>query len=177
MTKNSDRRIDPWGRVVMNPDAVFRLALEGHDVWNIPVDAGPQIDQFNAMLARFDKPGFELGPPTEITISPQEEHDRHAAAWMVSDDIKTIPVREFLLDLCRTPEEKARVNLEMDLYEERDLIPLLQLMMYLVNHFRENNVVWGVGRGSSVSSFVLYLIGVHKVNSLKYGLAIEEFLK
>lgn len=177
MTENADRRIDPWGRVVMKPDAVFRLAMEGHDVWSIPVDPGPAIDLYNETLVRFDKPGLTMGPPTEMETTPEEEHAQHAASWMVSDEIKTIPVRAFLLDLCRTPEEKARVNLEMDLYEERDLIPLLQLMMYLVNHFRENNVVWGVGRGSSVASFVLYLIGVHKVNSLKYGLAIEEFLK
>ncbi len=161
----------------MNPDAVFRLAMEGHDVWSIPVDSSPEIEQFNATLALFDKPGLELKQPDEPATTPEQEHARHAASWMVSDDIKTIPVHDFLLGLCRTPEEADRVNAEMILYRERDLIPLLQLMMYLVNHFRENNVVWGVGRGSSVSSFVLYLIGVHKVNSLRYGLAIEEFLK
>ncbi len=161
----------------MNPDAVFRLALEGHDVWSIPVDPSPEIDRFNQTCLLFDKPGLELSPPEPLTSTPEEEHASHAAAWLVSKDIRSIPVREFLIGLCRSLEEEARVHQEMDLYEERDLIPLLQLMMYLVNQFRENDVVWGVGRGSSVSSFVLYLIGVHKVNSLKYGLVIEEFLK
>jgi len=42
---------------------------------------------------------------------------------------------------------------------------------------RKNNLVWGVGRGSSVSSYLLYLIGVHKVDSYKYRLDIKEFLK
>jgi DNA polymerase III alpha subunit len=42
---------------------------------------------------------------------------------------------------------------------------------------RSNNIVWGVGRGSSVASYVLYLLGVHKVDSIKYGLDIREFLK
>ena len=177
VTKVTDRRIDQWGRVVMNPDAVFRLALEGHDVWSIPVDPSPEIERFNATLAMFDKPGLELSPPEPLETTPDEEHALHAAAWLVSEDIRTIPVREFLIGLCQSDEENTRVDLEMDLYEERDLIPLLQLMMYLVNHFRENDIVWGVGRGSSVSSFVLYLIGVHKVNSLKYGLEIKEFLK
>jgi DNA polymerase III alpha subunit len=42
---------------------------------------------------------------------------------------------------------------------------------------RDNNIVWGVGRGSSVSSYVLYLLGVHRVNSLYYDLDIHEFLR
>jgi DNA polymerase III alpha subunit len=50
-------------------------------------------------------------------------------------------------------------------------------MKYLVDTLRKNNVVWGVGRGSSVASYILYLIGVHKVDSIKYNLDINEFLK
>ena len=42
---------------------------------------------------------------------------------------------------------------------------------------RANQVLWGLGRGSSVSSYVLYLLGVHRINSLYYDLPIEEFLK
>jgi len=34
-----------------------------------------------------------------------------------------------------------------------------------------------VGRGSSVASYCLYLLGVHKINSLKFDLDIKEFLK
>jgi len=50
-------------------------------------------------------------------------------------------------------------------------------MKYLVDLMRENNIVWGVGRGSSVSSFVLFLIGIHRINSIYYDLDVEEFLK
>jgi DNA polymerase III alpha subunit len=38
-------------------------------------------------------------------------------------------------------------------------------------------VLWGVGRGSSVASYCLYILGVHKVDSIKYELDIHEFLK
>jgi len=54
---------------------------------------------------------------------------------------------------------------------------LLQYLKYLVDIMRKQNIVWGVGRGSSVASFVLFLIGVHKINSLYYDLNIDEFLK
>jgi len=42
---------------------------------------------------------------------------------------------------------------------------------------RKNNIVWGVGRGSSVASYVLFLLGVHKIDSMYYELSVDEFLK
>jgi DNA polymerase III alpha subunit len=36
--------------------------------------------------------------------------------------------------------------------------------------------VWGIGRGSSVSSYVLYVLGVHDVDSYAYDLDIGDFL-
>ena len=51
------------------------------------------------------------------------------------------------------------------------------ITFYLVDTFSENDVVWGVGRGSSVASYCLYLIGLHKIDSIKYELDIKEFLK
>ena len=71
----------------------------------------------------------------------------------------------------------ARVEEELALYKARNLYPILQLMIYIVDMMRKNNLVWGVGRGSSVASYVLYLIGIHKIDSIKYNLDIEEFLK
>ena len=57
------------------------------------------------------------------------------------------------------------------------MMPLLQWLKYLVDTCRANNIVWGVGRGSSVSSFVLFLIGVHKIDSIKYDLDWRDFLR
>jgi len=50
-------------------------------------------------------------------------------------------------------------------------------MKYVVDTLRSNSIVWGVGRGSSVASYVLFIIGVHKIDSVKYKLAINEFFK
>jgi len=63
------------------------------------------------------------------------------------------------------------------LFQERDMFVLLRYLKYLVDTMRENNIVWGVGRGSSVASFVLFLLGIHRINSLYYDLSIDEFLK
>ena len=51
------------------------------------------------------------------------------------------------------------------------------ILIYIIETMRKHELVWGVGRGSSVASYVLYLLGVRKVDSLKYNLDIKEFLK
>jgi DNA polymerase III alpha subunit len=81
------------------------------------------------------------------------------------------------LDRCQTQEELQRIGQELLLYQERNLFPLLQQLKYIVDTWRTNNIVWGVGRGSSVASYALYLIGVHRINSIYYDLDIQEFLK
>jgi DNA polymerase III alpha subunit len=173
----TNRLVDAWGRVALDPQRAFELAYQGFEVWAIPTLPDPIIDDFNALVTRFDKEEFQMEFLSEPTNTPEEEHARRASTWLISDDIKTIPVREFLISLCKRGDEIERVNHEMDLFEARDLVPLLQLMMYLVDHFRRNKIVWGVGRGSSVASYCLFLIGVHKIDSIKYGLSVNEFLK
>ena len=84
---------------------------------------------------------------------------------------------DYLLSLCKTDVENNRVLEELELFVQYDMINLLCYLKYLVDTMRENNIVWGVGRGSSVASYCLYLLGVHKIDSIKFELDIREFLK
>lgn len=97
--------------------------------------------------------------------------------WHMPAEYLELDIAQHILDLCRTQDELQRVGAELLLYQERDLFNLLRYLKYFVDTMRKNNVVWGLGRGSSVASYVLYLLGVHKINSLYYDLPIEEFLK
>jgi DNA polymerase III alpha subunit len=97
--------------------------------------------------------------------------------WRMPVEYKDMDIAEYVLSLCKAEHELQRVGQELLLYQERDLFDLLRYLKYLVDTLRKNNVVWGVGRGSSVASYVLFLIGVHKIDSLYYNLDIEEFLK
>ena len=72
---------------------------------------------------------------------------------------------------------KKRVEQEYLLFEKKNFIKVLQFLIYFIDTLRANNIVWGVGRGSSVASFCLFLIGVHKINPLQYNLNIAEFLR
>jgi len=86
-------------------------------------------------------------------------------------------VEDHIRSLAKTQEEKIRVEEELVLYRKYNVLNVLKFLVYLIETMRDNNIVWGVGRGSSVSSYVLYLLGVHKVDSIKYGLDITDFLK
>jgi DNA polymerase III alpha subunit len=97
--------------------------------------------------------------------------------WFMPDEYKNMDIAKYVLDQCKTDEELQRAGQELMLYQERDMFILLKYMKYLVDTMRENNIIWGVGRGSSVASFVLYLINIHRINSLHWDLQIEEFLK
>jgi DNA polymerase III alpha subunit len=93
------------------------------------------------------------------------------------DEYKQLDIAEHVLSLCKSDIELQRVGQELLLYQERDLFDLLRYLKYLVDIMRENKLIWGVGRGSSVSSYVLYLLGVHRIDSIYYNLDIAEFLR
>ncbi len=97
--------------------------------------------------------------------------------WYMPEQYKNMDIAAWILDKCQTDQERQRVGQELLLFLERDLFDMLKYLKYLVDTMRVNNIVWGVGRGSSVSSYVLFLLGVHKINSLYFGLEIGEFLK
>jgi DNA polymerase III alpha subunit len=119
----------------------------------------------------------QLIEETVNSLSVEEFDENNRLNWLMPEEYQTFDITKWLLDQCTHEEEIQRVGKELLMYQKRDLFMLLQYMKYLVDLMRENNIVWGVGRGSSVSSFVLFLIGIHRINSLYYDLDIEEFLK
>ena len=107
-----------------------------------------------------------------------EEFDRELQKnWRMPKEYKDLDIAAYVLGLCKEEHELQRVGQELMLYQERNLFDLLRYLKYLIDTLRKNNIVWGVGRGSSVASYVLFLIGVHKIDSLYYNLNIDEFLK
>ena len=97
--------------------------------------------------------------------------------WYMPQKYYEINVLQWLLDKCQNDEEKMRVQTEYSLFEKKKFIRVLQFLIYFIDTLRANNIIWGVGRGSSVASFCLFLIGVHKINPLQYNLDYTEFLR
>lgn len=97
--------------------------------------------------------------------------------WFMPKEYSEFDIIGHIYSLCHTEEETDRVLKELQLFVDHDMVDVLRFLKYLVDTMRENKVLWGVGRGSSVASYCLYLLGVHKIDSLKYDLDIREFLK
>jgi DNA polymerase III alpha subunit len=124
-------------------------------------------DDLKQYLNRINEERLDYPIPKE-TIDPSH--------WFIPNDYCPNLV-EFLIAQCDTDEKRNRVELELELFIKNGMYDVLHVMKYIVDTLRENNVVWGVGRGSSVASYVLHLIGVHKIDSIKYNIPIEEFFK
>ena len=96
--------------------------------------------------------------------------------WFIPRAYQEMDIETFLLE--NSPESNhPRIIQEIALYKKHNMILMLKTMKYIVDTLRTNNVIWGVGRGSSVASYVLHIIGVHKIDSVQYNLPIEEFFK
>ncbi len=134
------------------------------------------IDKYSKSLKELgiDLPVINTAPSRP---APAEFDKENCNKWHMPEKYYQINVLQWLLDKCQSDEEKMRVQMEYDLFEKKNFIRVLQFLIFFVDTLRANNVVWGVGRGSSVASFCLFLIGVHKINPMLYNLDIAEFLR
>jgi len=135
------------------------------------------VDKFNAAM---EEQGFDkLQKYIPLDVDQKTFDSVCQSEWFMPDEYKELDVEAHLLGKIggKLTIEWARCLEELEAYKQRDMYPLLRYMIYLVDYMRENDIVWGVGRGSSVASYVLYLIGVHKVNSIQFDLDWREFLR
>jgi len=167
-------RTDTFGQIILKEDDICDIYLTDPDKTFKEV-LSEECIQISDILDLTNKPNIKQY--IEPTLSIEEFDMANQANWYMPFSYKELDIAKYLLDLCKTEEELQRVGEELLLFQERGMFDLLRYMKYLVDIMRENNIVWGVGRGSSTSSFVLYLIGIHKINSLYYDLSIDEFLK
>jgi DNA polymerase III alpha subunit len=113
----------------------------------------------------------------KLDMTVEQFDNKMQSNWLMPEQYKTMDIAQYVLNQCQGEAELQRAGEELLLFQERDMFVLLRYLKYLVDTMRENNIVWGVGRGSSVASFVLFLLGIHRINSLYYDLSIDEFLK
>ena len=119
----------------------------------------------------------ELIQYNKLDMTIEQFDNQMQSNWLMPEQYKTMDIAQYVLNQCQGESELQRAGEELLLFQERDMFVLLRYLKYLVDTMRENNIVWGVGRGSSVASFVLFLLGIHRINSLYYDLSIDEFLK
>jgi DNA polymerase III alpha subunit len=167
---------DEYGQQFLTEDELVGLIHK-----NLELDISKVLlerpGQFNATNKRLYAGYPNIARYIEPTGSIEEFDIKNQAQWDMPQSYKDFDIMAWLMAQVDTDEQIDRVAEELYLYDDRDLIPLLQFLKYTIDMFRKNKIVWGVGRGSSVSSYVLFLIGVHKIDSMLYDLDITEFLR
>lgn len=162
--------INAYSQSVLTVNDVIDIMLSGKSETGVVIKDEAEFGAYNAQY------------PDRIKLetnfnSVDAAHETFSQTWFMPQKYHSIDVLSYCISRTSSTEEIDRVNMEYKLFEERNLITLLQYFIFLVDTMTENNIIWGVGRGSSVSSYILYLIGIHRINSIKYRLDIREFLK
>lgn len=170
-------KIDTFGQMIFDQDDLCNLLMQGKDLFALKgllVDHTVDLESAASILE--DIPSFVSY--NEIANNSIEDFDHCCQSnWHMPVEYQQLDIAEHILSLCKTQDELQRVGQELLLYQEKNLFNLLRYLKYLVDTMKENNLIWGVGRGSSVASYVLYLLEVHRVNSLHYDLDPTEFLR
>jgi DNA polymerase III alpha subunit len=167
---------DQYGQLIYNDSDLIDLLMRGRDLTdfkNLLVDDSVNLSRLTDVVDTV--PELVQYQPSTETV---EEFDRRLqSCWHMPAEYRELDIAAHVLSLCATQEQLQRCGEELLLYQERGLFDLLRYLKYLVSVMTEHGVIWGVGRGSSVSSYVLYLLKVHKINSMYYNLDIREFLR
>ena len=168
-----------FGEMIFSEDDVCNLLMQGREPATIKkmlVDNTVNIERAATYIENIPNlllHTFPDGQYESVRVFDVEMQNN----WHMPEEYKNLDIAEYVLKLCKSEAELQRVGEELLLYQERDLFNLLRYLKYLVDLMTENRVIWGVGRGSSVASFVLYKLGVHRIDSLYYKLDITEFLR
>jgi DNA polymerase III alpha subunit len=173
MIRLNNRTILDDGTVICDLSAAVDMLYNGGTLDNMVMVPSDEIVLFNRTNEMLD---------TQFPKLESSDHELYGefdwySTWLTPDPYDQIDVNDFCIKKCTTQDQIDRVKYEMQLFEERHMTPVLRHIIYMVDTLRDANVVWGVGRGSSVSSFVLHLIGINRINPMTYNLDIREFLK
>jgi hypothetical protein len=168
-----------FGEIVLTENDLCDLVMQGRDLTQID---GVLVDSdldLKKVILHLQDPGSLLTwhHPEQRDISVAQFDREQQSQWFMPAEYRDTDIAQYVLDLCTTPAQLQRVGEELLLFQEHDLFDLLRYLRYLVAVMRENRIIWGVGRGSSVASYVLYLLGVHRIDSMFYDLDPREFLR
>lgn len=169
-----DRIVTDTGSVVAKYELLLHRAFSGEPFVDLPTVDHPDVHRYvrrsGKRMRIWHDDGKITGP------SP------NSYAWNIPEEYQAVDIAKLCVDIAEsrgyTSDEYAnRLADELALIEDRQMVEFFRCLVYITDTFRRENVVWGVGRGSSCASLVLFLLGVNKVDPVKYNIQMEEFYK
>jgi DNA polymerase III alpha subunit len=166
-------RLDQFSNPIFSEQDIFEALYKGQA---LPPEMFVELNDDIKKLEEVSELKFWT-PLDNYNITLKEYDSTLQTNWYMPDEYKSMDIEEFVYSKCLTQISTVRVTQEMAEYKSRNMLDLLRWLKYFVDTCEKEGVVWGIGRGSSVASYVLYLIGVHSVDSIKYNLDWQEFLR
>ena len=169
-------RLDKYSNPIFTEQDLFDALYQSYQF-----ESGDTIlvDQRSNTIKQLESQiGFKFLEPYETHFEVIDYDTACQSNWHMPEEYKTLDIEAWIWE--QTPPwdpQHTRVIEELSAFKERNMMDLLRWLKYFVDTCNKNNVVWGVGRGSSVASYILYLIGVHHIDSVKYNLNWQEFLR
>jgi DNA polymerase III alpha subunit len=156
-------------------DLIYKGKLD--TLFKVYVEKNSETEQFNQSIKETGD-GQMLKFYESLDIDLKDFDNLLQSEWFMPNSYKQFDIEKFLMAQCPdNAEAKTRVTEELDKFKELGHMNLLKFLHFLVTFMKENKIVWGVGRGSSVASYVLYLLGIHKIDSIQYRLDWKEFIR
>ena len=156
-------------------DLVYKGKLD--TLFKVYAEKNDETTQFNSAVKESGQ-GPAIKFYEKLDIGREEFDKLLQTEWFMPNSYKNINIEQYIDSICPNNDTaKARVKEELDAFKSKNMMTVLKFMHFLVTFMKQNKIVWGVGRGSSVASYVLFLLGVHKVDSIQYGLDWREFIR
>ena len=172
-------KIDTLGVPKFGADDLIELIYQGKidKINQVLCEKNTDTEQFNQSV-KDTEIGSMLKFYQALDVDQSEFDTALQSEWFMPNSFKNFDIEKYIDQMCPDIEaNKQRVKDELDAFKRMDMMNLLKFLHFLVTFMKQNKIVWGVGRGSSVASYVLFLLGVHKIDSIQYGLDWREFLR
>ena len=128
----SDVKVNMYGQAILSADNLRELLLQGKNISHLNVISSEEIELFEKYQSELLQETITFLNAPEENLTFDEFHQKCAEEWIFPVIYQQIDVKRWLLDKCSSQAQIDRVNQEYALYEERDLIMLLRLFIFLV---------------------------------------------
>lgn len=172
----TDRNLRFDGVSEIEPDQLARFLLLGIPPSKLRINGtNDDIIEFNTQVSAND----QLLPISDESIDLDME-------WQLPEEYKQLDLQEHMAEKFEqncpvnyTPEQVElaldRIVDELHEIKSRGMVEFMQTIIFVIDQLRKHNVVWGVGRGSSCASYLLFLVGLHVVDCIVLEVSSEEF--
>mgnify|MGYP000945932877 CR=1 FL=1 len=173
-TQLKDRVLRFDGVSVVSPEMVAELLLLGAQPHEVRVAGNSwEVEQFNLHT---NEQLLPPGDPIKLDMS-----------WQLPKEYLDIDLDDYVINKAAPIIESAgygeaqhmvalhRVVAELAEIKRRGMGTFVKTIIYVLDTFKKTGTVWGVGRGSSCASYVLFILGLHSVDCVRLNVPMDEF--